>query len=509
MNKPKRALIHTFKSKKSENSSFHGSILQAKAQSKKQYESATTIQRVIRGLRGRELAKIQRIRNQQIISLHPKIRQKGSLQEVACKRIRRNAAVSIQRILRGVRGRKIALETTWKKLGVAPNAYALKLMRIRSKEIENHENWTEMFDPMTNSFWYLNKAESREDGLLYTCWEAPTPHFESQLVCYLRCSNDSQKLCGKSFKNRNEFNRHRICDHAWECKSCESTNTGITYPNCVVCGNSKGIHGENLIDHLKEDKEKMLDLFSRKIAETEEDNEMDSGMEDMDDYMSYLQGPSNLEPNQRLLVCRAFKAGICSLTTCPFAHPGMRDSATEHKVKDRPFDFFVLVCPEAVSAQVQNKQKCCHGNCSLKEMCKKYHPYVRPSTETLIRTIYPKRNGKFRKVHSSGMVIDGNVINHIFEGKADIIWPTGDSYSGQLHNDLREGEGIWRGVESEFVGNWREGLREGWGIAKYRSVDGLGQEEKSSNISSFIYTGEWKQGRMHGIGRLQSTCGDI
>jgi hypothetical protein len=96
---------------------------------------------------------------------------------------------------------------------------------------------------------------------------------------------------------------------------------------------------------------------------------------------------------QKLVVCEKFKNGECTLTTCPFAHPGLRDSAKIYhktvKNKENPREKakigFVIVCPN-VNGYV--------NDCPLGMECKKYHLYIRPSTLSIIRSIYPLEIGK-------------------------------------------------------------------------------------------------------------------
>mmetsp|Transcript_5024 Transcript_5024/g.7326 ORF Transcript_5024/g.7326 Transcript_5024/m.7326 type:complete len:310 (-) Transcript_5024:1593-2522(-) len=200
------------------------------------------------------------------------------------------ASVSLQKWVRGARDRKRACETKWKKLAVAPTLYSLKLMRLRSKELETIGNWAEMFDPNTNSFWYLNKATTYYDygegkQRAFTCWEAP-PEFEDSLTCVWNhpsspsdstsfndtkngdCYEDSmlsvsslnsnQKKCCMRFNNRKEFNHHRLVEHIWCCSACRTKNTSMTYPECVACGNSLGSNGEDLHNKLQKDVSEML-----------------------------------------------------------------------------------------------------------------------------------------------------------------------------------------------------------------------------------------------------------
>ena len=54
------------------------------------------------------------------------------------------AALVFQRWTRGGFGRKRAREARWKLLRVVPSAYALKVMRLRSREVDRVKDWIEM-----------------------------------------------------------------------------------------------------------------------------------------------------------------------------------------------------------------------------------------------------------------------------------------------------------------------------------------------------------------------------
>ena len=73
------------------------------------------------------------------------------------------------------------MHNRWKLLRVVPSLYALKLMRLRSREVDRVKDWMEMFDPLTNTFWYMNARES-ENGIPNTCWDHP-PEFNDKLTC--------------------------------------------------------------------------------------------------------------------------------------------------------------------------------------------------------------------------------------------------------------------------------------------------------------------------------------
>ena len=192
--------------------------------------------------------------------------------------------------------------------------------------------------------------------------------------------------------------------------------------------------------------------------------------------------------DQYLTVCRRFKKGNCTKTTCPRAHPGLRDNAELLPVegKGKRGAFMVQVCWDWIVS----------GRCPNGMNCTKYHSYIRPATQEIVARLYPKRNGMRQKVSASGMLVSGNVENEIFQGYGIIEWTNGDVFSGSIKDNYRDGFGVWKSADGtkEYVGNWERGLRCGWGVLTHP----VGEQ----------YVGEFASGKMEGVGELVSSNGD-
>lgn len=236
----------------------------------------------------------------------------------------------------------------------------------------------------------------------------------------------------------------------------------------------------------------------------------------------------------KLLVCPQFIEGTCSLTTCPYAHPGIRDSAKiYYKVKRRqPKDAisgsmpgagsdgrikipFVFVCDDHVSSlppldednddnhslhSVQTgdtRAAALHTGCPRGIQCVNYHVYVRPSTQAIIQRIYPKTNGiKSKTFHHNRAQLTGQVKRGVFEGYGRMQWSSGAVYLGDWIGERREGFGIYRNAHGdEYAGEFVGGVRHGWGV--YSAANG---EE---------YIGQWVDGKLHGVGMLKHVNGDV
>ena len=105
-----------------------------------------------------------------------------------------------------------------------------------------------------------------------------------------------------------------------------------------------------------------------------------------------------------------------ALKNCSLAHPGLRDSCVTYyaRIPGQIFKVpYVLVCSEIIS-----NMDCQHG-----AKCTFYHPYIRPSTEQIIRNLYKKTVGMRFTKFPSGAVIEGVVDNDKFNGHAVMTWP--------------------------------------------------------------------------------------
>lgn len=264
-------------------------------------------------------------------------------------------------------------------------------------------------------------------------------------------------------------------------------------------------------------------------------NSLASRMEADDDKSEVKQGQL-----PKLLVCPRFIEGTCTLTTCPMAHPGIRDSAQiYYKYKriaakdalssgnsnsnnmkgDRIRIPYVFVCGEhmqfleedsddhlsldsSTTALQSHKtgETAAHGlrtSCPRHIHCPNYHLYIRPSTEQIIRQVYPLAYGiKEKTFYHNRAHLKGYVKNNTFEGYGHMHWSNGAIYLGDWVGEQRQGFGIYRNKNGdEYVGQFHDGKKHGWGI--YSSANG---EQ---------YIGQWVEGKMQGVGMIRHINGDI
>mmetsp|Transcript_1575 Transcript_1575/g.2760 ORF Transcript_1575/g.2760 Transcript_1575/m.2760 type:complete len:628 (+) Transcript_1575:51-1934(+) len=82
-------------------------------------------------------------------------------------------------------------------------------------------------------------------------------------------------------------------------------------------------------------------------------------------------------------------------------------------------------------------------------------------------------------------------------GKGSLTWTCGNRYYGEFRADKLTGLGVYKWVGGkQYVGEWLDGKACGYGILT------------SMEPSNMVYRGMWKDGLMHGFGRLQLDGGD-
>lgn len=193
---------------------------------------------------------------------------------------------------------------------------------------------------------------------------------------------------------------------------------------------------------------------------------------------------------ERLEVCSKFLKSECTLNSCPFAHPGIRDKAhifysrVVGAVRKVPF---VALCVPALRGECRRERiKDCHH----------YHTYIRPSTENIIDRLFPVQGDKMTKFFSGGAVLKGKVNRErVYNGFGVLSWPNSSTYMGFWTDNKRNGFGMFRSHDGiEYCGMWNEGMRHGFGVLTHPN----GEE----------YSGEWVEGVMSGLGALNSKTGD-
>jgi hypothetical protein len=180
---------------------------------------------------------------------------------------------------------------------------------------------------------------------------------------------------------------------------------------------------------------------------------------------------TNKDELARLLVCTDYLKGKCTSTTCPLAHPGIRDHAKMSQKSFRNPDGkgftrvpYVFICPNIQTSLT---------DCANGMNCKCYHAYIRPTTSDIILALYPINTGHKIKYFPSGAKYMGNVKNGEFHGYGVMYWPDGSIYMGEWAKNEKNGFGTYHSPNRtiEYIGQFLNGKRHGWGILKNQLGD--------------------------------------
>ena len=95
-----------------------------------------------------------------------------------------------------------------------------------------------------------------------------------------------------------------------------------------------------------------------------------------------------------------------------------------------------------------------------------------------------------------GTIYVGQIKNNEITGTGKYFFPNGTTYIGEVLNGFRHGFGKFESNKEElsYEGNWKNGLKNGFGIMK----------KKGS-----IYEGNWKDGFIDGKGKLKWKSGNV
>ena len=183
---------------------------------------------------------------------------KGFLARRLCFRKRQyiRAVNTLQRVMKGKLGRLRWQREYWRSVSVVKSDQALVELLERSKKLRhataggrNKYDWTEYFDPLTESFWYYNSLTK------HNTWNCPLA-FQTDLVCPWDGFQDYgglpslKEACRCPFANVQAYQNHLRTAHFWFCVACNQKNNGLSFPICHLCGNrynNDGVDGEKVL----------------------------------------------------------------------------------------------------------------------------------------------------------------------------------------------------------------------------------------------------------------------
>ncbi|ORX81071.1 hypothetical protein BCR32DRAFT_204048 [Anaeromyces robustus] len=99
----------------------------------------------------------------------------------------------------------------------------------------------------------------------------------------------------------------------------------------------------------------------------------------------------------------------------------------------------------------------------------------------------------------NGLIYEGEFNNNSINGIGKYTWKNTDEYVGKIENFIRNGYGKYvnNELQKNYVGEWKDGKLNGYGILKYDP------EGKS------YYEGEWLDNKKHGKGKMVYSSGNV
>lgn len=108
------------------------------------------------------------------------------------------------------------------------------------------------------------------------------------------------------------------------------------------------------------------------------------------------------------------------------------------------------------------------------------------------------QNGRARIVYNSGDLYTGKRVKGKREGKGTYRWVDGNWYEGDWKDDRKSGHGTWHSAAGDvYEGEWANDKREGQGTWQ----SGTNMIER--------YEGQWKDGKRCGQGKSTTASGDV
>ncbi|RLN90673.1 hypothetical protein BBJ28_00015395 [Nothophytophthora sp. Chile5] len=136
-------------------------------------------------------------------------------------RQRHHAAIVIERIVRGMLGRRRAAREKRKLRQVLHSPTALKLLLERSTVVRTVKNWQELLDSHTNEYFYFHIFTHDSQ------WLPPESYQE-----FLQCKWPE---CAFVAKTIHEMHEHYRTLHVWYCPVCMMKVCTSTFPCCPLC----------------------------------------------------------------------------------------------------------------------------------------------------------------------------------------------------------------------------------------------------------------------------------
>jgi hypothetical protein len=199
-----------------------------------------------------DLADEERRKNLAAAQLQGLHRQWKARVELRRRRMIKERCIDIQRMYRGLLGRRFALEKKRQLLRVVPTKFAMLELKRKCTVLRDMGPWQELRDPSTGHVFYLYKPT------LDSQWAAPKTFSEKFSCTWRDCSCQYETLM--------ELEAHRRDDHWWHCDACFQKNLVENFPVCEECENTFSGTGKTLQKHYEKNWETTL-IMKEKIQD--------------------------------------------------------------------------------------------------------------------------------------------------------------------------------------------------------------------------------------------------
>lgn len=485
---------------------------------------------------------------------------RGHLGRLRVKRLKleRAKAVTIQAVVRGRLGRKRRDELLLEQRRVVKRGIAVRLLLKRSTIVRRAEPWREMRDSETNAVFYYNSSN------LETQWEVPFEFNNGMFPC-------NWGECEREFSCFEELEAHRL-EHNWLCPACWFKNPCDCFPECRNCNNGVDIDGfqlgdicpewltnEELIMHLRTRKQEisarrqdMIDKLSHIVmfeskarqrarmaqrgkqqgwpaSDASADGEVS---DDRQGQQGTVLTPKRSKPKnggqqstppvlQKLppmLERRVTKEKVPKDCLPPFsASEAHADMPAQPELVD--MEMFKAAI-QAAEKEAQAEKLGLQNNAEKlkKKRVKRTKPLQIPP-HVNVGKIYLE---KIRNGHGLRRFGDAEYVGDLLEGQANgrgvLTYADGSYYEGEFKLGERVGKGSVHYADgSVFRGSWKTNKKHGLGIlttADGDVVEGqyvqghLQGKGMQRSLNGDLYEGQFKNGRYHGIGKFSKSNGD-
>lgn len=126
-------------------------------------------------------------------------------------------------------------------------------------------------------------------------------------------------------------------------------------------------------------------------------------------------------------------------------------------------------------------------------------------------------HGRGIMYYFSGDIYEGHWLFGKRNGKGRLIYSNEEYYEGNFEDNVREGEGFYKGRDSEYEGSWKNDLQDGFGKETWKDggsyegsyVQGVKEGKGKFEYTFGYYIGQFKDNLRHGEGQMSFKDGKL